>query len=479
MTRHLAAVSAGSKRNDRASGLYVFALIIPIVFTTTLCILLSLYGRAPSAARRFLTEIIILVFTVVFNVTVLSDHISSVLGILALLTVPAVLLSLRKWALEREDIEQGSPGEVGLLKRIRMKTSLVEITSKQPGYVTIFRSTVLLITVVCILAVDFKVFPDYSFKTHKYGFSLMDVGIGLFVCSIAVVCNKPPMGHFKSTRNLLRLLWNVFPFMALGIGRAVVIKQIHYNQAVTEYGEHWNAFLTLGFAKLIATLFASLVPHPKHLAYLAIAILGIHEFGLQFGLAEFVISSRTGRKSLLTANREGIVSTPGFVALQLAAMYLGYLLRPNKDSITVRELLNKILVFAFMSAVLWPVVFYINSHFGVSRRICNLGYVMWMLCISTTMSVFFMLMELLAAIMAQHKGRDQHWLYVPLIMQSINYNGLFFFLMANVLTGMVNMSLDTTAVDTGNSLLILTTYMFINCLVITIFYIKKVRIKFW
>lgn len=47
------------------------------------------------------------------------------------------------------------------------------------------RAATLAVTLVCILAVDFPILPRRQAKTETYGFSLMDIGIGLFVCIAA------------------------------------------------------------------------------------------------------------------------------------------------------------------------------------------------------------------------------------------------------------------------------------------------------
>ena len=58
--------------------------------------------------------------------------------------------------------------------------------------ISAFRMVVYLITCVCILAVDFTYFSFTLNKTDKYGISLMDLGVGLFiVChSLRVIRNS-------------------------------------------------------------------------------------------------------------------------------------------------------------------------------------------------------------------------------------------------------------------------------------------------
>ena len=49
------------------------------------------------------------------------------------------------------------------------------------SYLTNYRASMLLVTVICILGVDFQVFPRRFAKTETLGFGLMDIGVGSFV----------------------------------------------------------------------------------------------------------------------------------------------------------------------------------------------------------------------------------------------------------------------------------------------------------
>ena len=55
-----------------------------------------------------------------------------------------------------------------------------------------FRTSVVIITSVAILAVDFLIFPYVHAKTVLYGISLMDLGVGLFVlCHCMRIIRNP------------------------------------------------------------------------------------------------------------------------------------------------------------------------------------------------------------------------------------------------------------------------------------------------
>lgn len=447
-----------SRKNEGTSAIFVFTTIVPIVFTIFQTVFIDLRKRKLKVANKFLLEFVIIVFSVILCVTVLIDYITTVLLVLMLLSFTLGYTELKKSITSAE---------------------MVQMSSEHPGYITILRATINLVTCVCILAIDFNIFPGYLSKTKHYGFSLMDSGIGLFVLSGGIVSKKLEMGHFKSFKNIFLLLWQCFPFIILGIGRAVVIKQIDYHQGVTEYGVHWNAFLTLGITRLFGTILASFLTHPKYLSYLAIWVVATHEFILQAGVADFVMDTHTERDTFFRANREGIVSLPGYVSLHLASMYLGYLLQFRKPYVTCRDLLLRLVSLIAMASVLWIAVFQIEAIFGISRRICNMGYVFWTLCIATSMIVLFISIEIFASIVAIYRTKDKDWTYIPLIMRAINYNGLLFFLQANVLTGVVNMVFETHSFSVLPSLLIILVYSFINCFVITVLYVKKVKVKFW
>ena len=47
----------------------------------------------------------------------------------------------------------------------------------------------------------------------------------------------------------------------MGVGRAVAVAISGYHVNVTEYGVHWNFFLTLAAVKAIASAVFTVVPH--------------------------------------------------------------------------------------------------------------------------------------------------------------------------------------------------------------------------
>ena len=111
-------------------------------------------------------------------------------------------------------------------------------TTKRPYFMSTFRSTMMLYTVISILGVDFHLFPRRLAKTETFGTGLMDLGVGAFVVANGMVSSSSSM----SIRKLLR---KAAPLVALGLLRLFTLKTIDYQEHVSEYGQHWNFFFTM------------------------------------------------------------------------------------------------------------------------------------------------------------------------------------------------------------------------------------------
>jgi len=81
--------------------------------------------------------------------------------------------------------------------------------------VTILRGVASLSTVICILAVDFDVFPRRLAKSEWFGTGLMDIGVGAFCFSAALVTRR-------STASIAKTVRAVVPLLVLGLARLLV-----------------------------------------------------------------------------------------------------------------------------------------------------------------------------------------------------------------------------------------------------------------
>lgn len=309
-----------------------------------------------------------------------------------------------------------------------------------------------------------------------------------------------------------RLTWkkveNTFkgclPLVVLGAIRFAATNELDYQQHISEYGVHWNFFFTLASTKLFGTILLGCLPHFEYIKYLATALLLAHELILQLGAADYVIdpNNTIKRDNLIDANREGIISIMGYVSLYLFSVYIGYRVRKienvteNNEKapvfVNVRPLFWKAVRILFAVMVLWKVTYILKNMFGVSRRIANMGYVLWILSIGTTFMALSMLLEIFYFFIEfnrpsgdnddkneEDENQKDKRHYVPIILCGISYNGLVFFLLANLMTGMVNLSFQTLLLNTPQAIAILCTYMLIICTITTFLYSKKIKLKVW
>ena len=136
---------------------------------------------------------------------------------------------------------------------------------------------------------------------------MMDMGVGSFV-----------VGNAMISRLVLGRRWRpkrILPLIALGLARLVTVKASGYPEHVTEYGVHWNAFFTLAVVDLCDGLGCYLKLGPGGRLGAAGALMALSRVGID---RAYVLSDAP-RDSLFAANREGLASAPGYAALFFAA----------------------------------------------------------------------------------------------------------------------------------------------------------------
>ncbi|XP_043467156.1 uncharacterized protein At4g17910-like [Leptopilina heterotoma] len=478
--------------------------ICSILLTTSI---LGLFRGKLSSNIRVIIEFSLTICPCILCCTVLSEYLIHVCSSMLIVSLIAFLL-------------------IATRKCPQLKENVVPVQSKRLSFLTNFRALVNIITVVCILAVDFKVFPRKFAKTEVYGYSLMDTGVGLFIIANALVApeaRNKMIDKKMALSEIIKSIISCMPFFVLGFWRFLAIEYLGYQKHITEYGVHWNFFLTLAFVKL----FTSLIPKRitcKYSLLSGIWLLMMYEYGLSNKDFKEWILSEGSRYDFVSANREGLVSLPGYIGLYLIALSVGSVIHSTfqnskinsrksqeKSVLEIKLLKYNINVAYNQSMILCiklcliasqalGVTIFCDSYFSVSRRLTNSGYCAWIITLSSTFLTLLVLVEIIIEIFIPHetkqitpdikvytKRANNQKLKKPVstqtfsetfeIFEAVNYNGLAFFLLANILTGTVNMSIKTLYTENTSAVNILIAYMAINIFFVLACYRLKFQIK--
>ncbi|KAL3929758.1 MAG: hypothetical protein SGBAC_012071 [Bacillariaceae sp.] len=324
-------------------------------------------------------------------------------------------------------------------------------SKKKLNFLTAYRSGMLYLTFVAILAVDFHVFPRRFAKTEVYGYGLMDVGAASFCLSAGLVSRQAKRPTSAAGLNFKQVL-HTLPLVIIGLLRIWANKELDYQEHVSEYGVHWNFFFTMGVMAIVP----SLVPtKPRGTWLLPAAILVSYQLALSFGKLQDYIetaprkcdSSKEASSSdswlvpcvgFVAANREGIFGCLGYLSLFFIGEYIG------RDFLWKRKSLSKPsvgLALLFLAA---------SQVIDVSRRSTNLTFCLWVAAHNV------LLLTVYEMILVQNGGS------LPIVLETVNRVGLPIFLIANLLTGLVNLTIPTLEVADGLALWIVFGYI---CLV--------------
>ncbi|XP_071386018.1 phosphatidylinositol-glycan biosynthesis class W protein isoform X1 [Centroberyx affinis] len=374
------------------------------------------------------------------------------------------------------------------------------VQSDQIPFVTIFRVLVNVKTAISILAVDFSVFPRRYAKTETYGTGVMDFGVGAYVFANALVCPEARRKNVSGSKmnHVTKQLLSVWPLVVLGMGRLASVKMTGYHEHVTEYGVHWNFFFTLAIVRVAASMLLALLPVGQSWVF-ALLIGGLYQYALETtGLKSFLIHNNDREKDFLHANKEGIFSVVGYIAIYMAGAQIGlYVMRPRSQ---VREWLEAMGSLLVGSGVLYAALFTCQVLVEpVSRRLANLPFCIW----TIAQSLFFMSCLGVADVILLYFKRLSGCHFVPsswnsykkeadslsdkkrsevdglCLVQAVSRNQLLFFMLANVMTGLTNVLVDTFSRSDSFSVCVLLSYMFTNCSVIYVLHLCGITVKFW
>ena len=366
-------------------------------------------------------------------------------------------------------------------------------------FLAAYRGGMLVITCICILAVDFKAFPRRFAKVETWGTSLMDIGVGSFVFAAGLASSKtslknrllsndPSQAQPSFLKGVSLAIRQALPLFILGLVRLVSVKNLDYAEHVSEYGIHWNFFFTMAMLPLSLCFLQPLLsalPGPVH-GYTGLLIAGFYELALQgTNLKAWALTAP--REGLLAQNKEGVVSWVGYLAIFLLGMETGGIVLPRMLSldgvlfrtlrmlgIRVGEESPRILLLASLALCsaaysLFLLPFYTPRMFPwlsipISRRLANGPYVLWIAAFNTAQLFLYALVESFVfpsvfRASSDSMERKAAGVATPRILDDFNSGGLLAFIFANLGTGLVNLSVDTLSMNNRQAVCILVIYM--------------------
>ncbi|KAG2146444.1 GWT1-domain-containing protein [Suillus bovinus] len=456
-----------------------------------------------SGSAYFLAEFVILVMPLLLSMTLFAEA----PGALSLPLLAPMLILLSFPPLERgtplpaeSQHELSSPN--GRRRAETPPTHSSQSLRLLPALTT-YRAHMMLMTILCILAVDFPVFPRILAKCETYGVSLMDIGVGSFVFSQGVVSAIPIIKDISYLQapilpKLKSVSRKMIPIIVLGILRVVLVKGTEYPEHVTEYGVHWNFFLTLALLPIIEVLLHPVILHiPVSLLGLWIGVL--HQFTLSSGgMKDFLLNA--SRSNIIFANKEGLLSLLGYVSIHILGLSLGTVILPPSPSFfrkQQQELLDgpssyqprkldpsaprqnaKIVIeLLSYSVVWWMLLAFVRLGLEVSRRMANLSYVLWVAAYNTSFILGYILLDMVffptrtlkirdptdpsgKRLLIEEKGSKTS---APALLEAINKNSFILFLLSNVATGLINLNIRTMFVGDMKAMCLLCAYAMSIC----------------
>jgi phosphatidylinositol glycan class W len=344
-------------------------------------------------------------------------------------------------------------------------------------FITQVKVGLMVSTTLAILAVDFPAFPRAFVKTETFGTALMDIGVGSFIFTHAVTGSK--------RRNSLQsVVIGVAPLLLIGVLRAVSLRAVNYQMHTSEYGTHWNFFVTLAAIAITSALVQRACPavRPHHLG---VAVLGLYQLWLSLGGGtEYVMEHP--RSNLLHANKEGITSTAGYLALHLLSGYVSEILLSDNDTLATTPAANtrsktavslsrpwhhRLWRLVALDVALWVLTWVLHACVQPSsRRMTNAAYVVWMMAHNTFQLVCAFAVQL---VVTKPEVRPS------LLFAAIGRNALPFFMLCNLLTGAVNLAMHTIYADAATAYVVMCCYFAAASAVALVLHQRYVSLKVW
>ncbi|VDO45073.1 unnamed protein product, partial [Onchocerca flexuosa] len=210
--------------------------------------------------------------------------------------------------------------------------------------------------------------------------------------------------------------------------------------------------------------------------FFGIIIISVYQYLLsERNLQNWLLSDSVDRNTFIAMNREGIFSLLGYLSLYYFASAISSFM--YSTGIRLKSWFYRTFQLLIIAALLFFAQKLAEILTGPpSRRIANLSYILEMLVFDTVYMAGFLLIQLAsifgwAAQMPQFSIDEGPFERLkPCMLDSVNRYGMSFFLLTNILTGVINLTITTSSVtDVYHSTAIITVYIFISCILIHVY----------
>jgi hypothetical protein len=333
----------------------------------------------------------------------------------------------------------------------------------------------MLSTMVCILAVDFPIFDRKFSKNNQYGVSLMDTGVGAFIALNGILSSEARSPFSNDQFLLKKSMTSSIPLLVIGVARMIALRITNYNYNISEYGVHWNFFVTVALVKCVcAYLHCKIRRSFIHPVVFAGAVMVGYQTILCYGLGDYLLDDES-RGNILSANKEGLCSIIGFIPLYMMSVCFGKHLHSERRRGKSVDFILIAIEAGLLSVVTGAASFLCNCFFQeVSRRQSNAAYILWIMClyclllsVESLLCLAIEFMESTGLLRSSESSRS-------ILSSSFESNSLVIFLLANLLTGFINLSSNTMEAGVLQSLSILIIYTLLLSQVS--FYLKRNKI---
>ncbi|XP_062509263.1 phosphatidylinositol-glycan biosynthesis class W protein-like isoform X2 [Corticium candelabrum] len=452
--------------NWNGTSLFEVSSVISVAPASVLLYRSFLTVWGPSKGYTFIVEFILIMLPLLSAMTFASDF--SLHLIIILIILSAFLLKQSSCNTDKHP----------------SSWQLIEFPDKLP-FISGYRAYINISTAVAILAVDFNIFPRRFAKTETYGVSVMDVGVGAYIVANGIVSVEARRHHnLHVVNHVVGTCYGSIVLIALGIARLIVVKVSNYHEHVSEYGRHWNFFFTLAVVKFVSAIFVPLIPRsvPFSAALMGGLIMGLYQYGLSVcGLKDYLLFGFHGngsRSNVVDANREGLLSCVGYLAIYLFSVELGRVVFRRRK--TVKEWIYFCLSLLTFDILCWFLLSLATQHVdAVSRRMANLTYVLWQVAYNTFALICFLSLDILFLIIEFNHKTSTSLLSCGVLIEAIGQHQLVYFLSANLLTGLINKMIFTLAASSLVAFIILSVYLILLSLLVLVIKQKGITTKVW